>query len=159
MRIYTTHKEYGEAAMQEIITQFEGEVSVKELNNLRSIVYLNESGEGFFEKPLPSYAQFSPLFDIFLDVQDTQPVDYLFKAGNLRGGDVYSSSYDAMKSFISEVKAEGNVVSVNKSSTAETGIHLNGYTRAIYKINNSSGADRFAIVYDTGEVRLFERAK
>jgi hypothetical protein len=157
MRTYSTHEGYGRTTMQEIIAQFEGKIEEKELNNLQSVMYINEAGKEFSLKTLPGQAQFAPLFDAFFESNSTESADHLFITGNMRGGDVYSSSYNAMKLFVMDVKTEIEPLSINTIPVSESGIRLNGYARSIYKIINRLGASRFAVVFDTGEVQIFER--
>lgn len=157
MRTYSTHERYGRTSMQEIIAQFEGEIKKKKVNDLQSVVYLNEGGNKFSLQILPRQAQFAPLFDVLSDGISTEPEDRLFLAGNMRGGDVYSGSYNAMKSFVMDVKIDTDSLSMNTIPVSESGIYLNGYARSIYKIKNRVGVSRFAVVFDTGEVRFFQR--
>jgi hypothetical protein len=154
MGTYPTHESYGRATMQEITDNFQGEIAMKEVNSLESLVYNFEDVTSISSMELPSEAQFSPVFDALLD--DADSLNHIFLIGNIRGGDVYSGSYDALESFIFEVNNE-NTKEPHSLSLDESGIHLNGYARSVYKIKNSRGKSRYAIIYDTGEVRLFEK--
>jgi hypothetical protein len=157
MGVYPTHEEYGNATIEEITTQFSGDVGVKEINNLQSVMFINGPGDTFSMKPLPKHAQFSPVFGVLYDDLNKNSVSQLYIVGNLRGGDVYTGSYDAMRAFIFDAGSDSDFLPVSMVPLGEAGITLNGYARSIYKIGNSAGKNWYAIVYDTGEVQFFER--
>jgi len=156
MRTFPTHKSYGEASIESILSQFAGDPQIKEINNLQSVVFLSSSDGRFVVEPLPKESQFAPVFDVYQDTSKSGSKKRIFVAGNIRGGDVYSGNYNALKSFVLEINPENSNQVKKMIPLSKTGIAQSGYGRDIYKIRNSSGKNRYAIIYDTGEVKVFE---
>ncbi len=135
---FPTHEAYADATMEDLLADRRTEKTVVRRAHTFSSVVVENRGEGTFEmRPLPTRAQFAPVFGLYADdVTAGEPTD-LFVAGNFHGaapnigrmaasygtllrGDE-SGSFTAVSPRRGGVQVDGQVRDVAVLKTAEHG--------------------------------------
>lgn len=151
IQTYPTNEQYGNAFMQEVLSVFKGDYQRKQVYTFETSSFLSQADGTYLRNSLPAQAQFGPVFGVHVDRENT---DTVMIAGNIRGGDVYSGSLNGIESMVFTLHENGEQrgVSIN-----DTGIHQEGYGRAIHQIISPVNKNRYVFVYDDGQVRVFEK--
>jgi hypothetical protein len=120
-----THKQYGEASVEEIFGEGLKKTKLLEANWLETTVFLNR-GDHFEAKALPREAQFAPAFGISVGDFDGDGHEDIFLAQNFFATVQEASRYDAGRGLWLRGDGAGNFTAV---SGQESGVKVYGEQR------------------------------
>ncbi|MEQ9403098.1 MAG: VCBS repeat-containing protein [Cyclobacteriaceae bacterium] len=120
-----------------------------EANHFSSIMLLNEKGS-FSEKPLPPYAQFSPINDFLFEDLNADGLKDVIAVGNSYAPNSFVGSYDAMGGFV----LMNNGQDFDFISGINSGFSPTGEVRRISKIN-MNGQDFFLTLSNNRGTAMF----
>jgi len=128
---YLKFNAYKEQTVEDIFGKELISKSLKlQVNNTLSSVFMNMNGI-FEERPLPSEAQFSPIYAIKVSDFDRDSIPDLLLGGNFHWSKPEMGIYDGSKGTLLKGKGDGTFIVIN---TDESGVFINGEVRDMASI-------------------------
>ena len=154
---FPTYASYAEASLNEVLTSEEMSRSYQlEAKMLASCYIENTGNEKFIIKPLPNFAQISPLFG--LQTGDFNQDGYLdvVAIGNSYATEFVTGQYDALKGLLLLGDDKGNFY---PSKPAESGFIIPGDGKALVQIKTNQPNQRIIIgAQNNGPLRAYAYA-
>ena len=143
---------YAKAGLEELLTEDQrANADTLQATLFESVYLRNDGGGNFTVVPLPSEAQFSPVYAILpTDVNDDGYPDLVI-GGNLSQTRVSTGKYDANYGMIFLGSQEREFLWVPPT---QTGIHVDGEVRSIAQLN-----ERLLFARNDDSVAVFERTR
>ena len=152
---YVNYSDYADEQITDIFTSEELEgATILQAKNFSSS-YLENLGDGKFDlRPLPTVAQFSPVYGILSkDFNDDGNLDVLL-GGNFFGNRVKFGRYDANKGVLLLGDGKGNFEPMNN---LESGLHIEGEIRDIVNIPGPDKTDLILFARNNAEVLVYKK--
>lgn len=150
---YIKYAPFGEATINQILTDEERNQALKLSANYLSTSYIENKGNGKFEvKPLPVMAQAAPVFGMLAqDVDGDGNLDAVL-VGNEHGSDLVAGRMDAFNGLVLKGDGKGGFQPI---TIAQSGFYVPGNAKALVSLPDAQGHCRIAITENRGPLRLF----
>lgn len=154
-KILRRYADYGAMQMKDIFAKEKLDNSLILRSTNFASVYIQNNGNNNFEvKPLPGYAQFSPMFGITVtDLNHDGNLDIL-SVGNSYATEVLTGYYDAGIGNCLLGDGKGNFRSL---AVSESGYFVNGDSKGLATLVSGSGAELFIATQNRDSVKVFRR--
>ncbi|MBD2754859.1 VCBS repeat-containing protein [Spirosoma validum] len=152
-RRYIKYNAFGEATINQILTDDERNQALKLSATYLSSSYIENKGNGQFDvRPLPVMAQTAPVFGMLAqDVDGDGNLDAVL-VGNEHGSDLVAGRMDAFNGLVLKGDGKGNFASL---TMAETGFYVPGNAKALVNWPDAQGRCRLAVTENRGPLRVF----
>lgn len=146
---------YGGMSVHDLFPKDRFQHSLVLRNTMFSSVYIQNNGNSKFEiRPLPSEAQFSPMFGITAtDLNEDGNLDIL-AVGNSYASEVLTGYYDAGIGNYLQGDGNGNFKSV---PVTQSGFFVDGDAKAIARLIASDGTELFLVTQNRDSLKVFTR--
>ncbi len=132
---FTTYESYAEATLTDIFGGNEIKDAKKlELNELKTLCFMNDGKGKFQEKPLPIEVQFAPIYAITTLDYDQDGKKDLVLAGNLNKTRLKFGKYDANYGLLLKGNGKGNFQSIPQR---QSGFNIKGDVRSVVTLKNT----------------------
>lgn len=153
--VVTSYAKYGGMGVRDLFSKerFENAMILK--STLFASVYIQNNGNNQFEiKPLPTEAQFSPMFGTLVtDVDEDGNLDVL-AVGNSYASEVLTGYYDAGIGNFLRGDGNGNFKSVPVN---QSGFFVDGDAKAIAKLISHEGNELFLVTQNRADLKVFSK--
>ncbi len=126
--------------------------SVYRANEMRSAFIENEGNGAFHMIPLPTEAQFAPVYGMVAEDFTRDGITDVLLSGNFFGVEVQVGNYDALNGLL--LKGQGNG-SFTPAGMKESGIYIPGDGKALVKLKSSEGKYMVAASQNRDSLKLF----
>lgn len=149
------YSDYAGKTIQQIFTpeQLKGAI-VRNAYNMQSSVLINEGNGNFILKPLPSRAQFSPVYAIYAGDMDGDGKVDLFLGGNMYSVKPQVGRYDASYGTFLKGDGKGNFTYLTPE---QSGLFVRGEVRDIKAIKGPDGKMYLLVARNNDKALLFEK--
>jgi hypothetical protein len=153
--VVTSYAKYGGMGVNDLFSKerFENAMILK--STMFTSAYIQNNGNNQFEiKPLPTEAQFSPMFGTLVaDVDEDGNLDVL-AVGNSYASEVLTGYYDAGIGNFLRGDGQGNfkAVPVNQS-----GFFVDGDAKAMAKLISHEGHELFLVTQNRSDLKVFSK--
>ncbi|MEO7988249.1 MAG: VCBS repeat-containing protein [Chryseolinea sp.] len=149
---FNYYKDYATKSVSEIFDpKLLARASVLKFYEPQSSILLNNGSGGFQRKPLPVFAQVSPVFGIQVTDVTNDKLPDIILGGNLFAVKPEVGRYDALQGLILKGDGKGNFIALNSD---ESGLMIEGEVRHI-SIVNSKGKKMIAIVRNNDSIKFY----
>jgi enediyne biosynthesis protein E4 len=144
---------YGGMGIHDLFSKEKFENSVVLKSTMFASVYIQNNGNNKFEiKPLPSEAQFSPMFGIAItDLDEDGNLDIL-SVGNSYASEVLSGYYDAGIGNYLQGDGKGNF---NAVPVARSGFFVDGDAKSMAKLISKEGRELLLVTQNRDSLKVF----
>jgi hypothetical protein len=144
---------YGGMGIHDLFSKEKFENSIVLKSTMFSSVYLENNGDQKFEiKPLPSEAQFSPMFGTLVtDLNEDGNLDVL-SVGNSYASEVLTGYYDAGIGNYLQGDGNGNFKAV---PVVQSGFFVDGDAKAIAKLSGKDGRELLLVTQNRDSLKVF----
>ncbi|HEY0769886.1 MAG TPA: VCBS repeat-containing protein, partial [Sphingobacteriaceae bacterium] len=153
--VVTSYAKYGGMGVHDLFPKDRFENAIVLKSTMLTSAYIQNNGNNNFEvKPLPTEAQFSPMFGtVVTDVDEDGNLDVL-AVGNSYACEVLSGYYDAGIGNFLRGDGKGNfeAVSVNQS-----GFFVDGDAKALARLISAGGNELFVVTQNRDNLKVFAR--
>jgi len=149
------YAQYGGMGVQDLFSKEKFENSIVKKSTLLSSVYIQNNGGNKFEIiPLPSEAQFSPLFGTLItDLDEDGNLDVM-AVGNSYASEVLTGYYDAGIGNYLHGDGKGNFQAV---PVTQSGFFVDGDAKAIAKLISDEGKELVLVTQNRDSLKVFTR--
>jgi hypothetical protein len=150
---YVKYAPFGEATINQILTDEERSQALKLLANYLMSSYIENKGDGSFDiRPLPVMGQTAPLFGMLAqDVDGDGNLDAVL-VGNEHGSDLVAGRMDAFNGLVLKGDGKGGF---SPLTMAQTGFYVPGNAKALVSWPDGQGRCRLAVTENRGPLRVF----
>ncbi len=150
---YLEYAPFGQATMNQILTEEERNQALKLSANYLSSSYIENKGNGQFEiRPLPVMAQTAPIFGMLAqDIDGDGNLDAVL-VGNEHGSDMVGGRMDAFDGLVLKGDGKGNFTPL---SIRQSGFYVPGNAKAIASWPDAKGSLHMAVTQNRGALRVF----
>lgn len=150
------YAQYGGMGIQDILSKEKLENATVLKSTMFSSVYIQNNGNNKFDiKPLPSEAQFSPMFGTLItDFDEDGNLDIL-SVGNSYACEVLSGYYDAGIGNYLRGDGSGNFKSV---PVTQSGFFVDGDAKAIAKLISREGRELLVVTQNRDSLKVFTKS-
>jgi hypothetical protein len=150
------YAQYGGMGISDLFSREKFENSMLLKTTLFCSVYIENKGGNKLEiRPLPSEAQFSPMFGTLVtDVDEDGNLDIL-SVGNSYASEVLTGYYDAGIGNYLRGDGNGNFRAVPVS---QSGFFVDGDAKAIAKLTSNAGKELFVVTQNRDSLKVFTRS-
>lgn len=142
---------FGASTTQQIFGEELRKAEVRWAYTFESMVALHR-GSRFILRPLPTEAQFAPIYASVVDDLDGDGATDVYVAGNLLGVTPMLGRYDASRGLLLRGK-HGDLV---PSEPAQSGMTIDGEVRAMAIVRRAGGGRRLAVARNNATLQLFD---
>ncbi|SFD97950.1 FG-GAP-like repeat-containing protein [Spirosoma endophyticum] len=152
-RRYIKYGAFGEATMNQILTEDERNQALKLSANYVPSSYIENKGNGKFEvRPLPVMAQTAPVFGMLSqDVDGDGNLDAVL-VGNDHGSDMVAGRMDAFNGLVLKGDGKGGFKPL---TLGQSGFYVPGNAKALVSWPDAQGHCRLAVTENRGPLRVF----
>ncbi|WP_461135264.1 CRTAC1 family protein [Spirosoma lituiforme] len=152
-RRFLKYAPFGEATMNQILTDEERGQALKLSANYLVSSYIENKGNGKFDvRPLPLMAQTAPVFGMLAqDVDGDGNLDALL-VGNDHGSDLVAGRMDALNGLVMKGDGKGGFLPL---TIGQSGFFVPGNAKAMVSFPNPQGRCELAVTENRGPLRLF----
>ncbi|MBC7894133.1 MAG: VCBS repeat-containing protein, partial [Cytophagaceae bacterium] len=147
---YPSFASFGASRVEDILGEELAKAEVHRAYTLESAVALHR-GNRFELQPLPTEAQFAPVYASVVDDFDGDGVRDVYVAGNLWGVTPMLGRYDASRGLLLRGK-NGALV---PSAPAQSGMTIDGAVRAMAIVRRAGGGRLLAVARNNATLQLF----
>ncbi|HEY0743686.1 MAG TPA: VCBS repeat-containing protein [Chryseosolibacter sp.] len=153
--VVTSYAKYGGMGVQDLFPKERFENAIVLKSTMLTSAYIQNNGNNQFEvKPLPTEAQFSPMFGtVVTDVDEDGNLDVL-AVGNSYACEVLSGYYDAGIGNFLKGDGNGNFKSV---SINQSGFFVDGDAKALARLISAEGRELFVVTQNRDSLKVFTR--
>jgi enediyne biosynthesis protein E4 len=151
--VATRYSLYGGMGIHDLFSKEKLQNAIVLKSTMLSSVYIQNNGNNTFEvKPLPSEAQFSPMFGTLVtDLDEDGNLDIL-SVGNSYACEVLSGYYDAGIGNYLQGDGNGNFKAV---PVTQSGFFVDGDAKAIAKLVSKEGRELFLVTQNRDSLKVF----
>ncbi|MBS1597282.1 MAG: VCBS repeat-containing protein [Bacteroidetes bacterium] len=149
--------DYAGKTIEEVFTPEQLQhASVLTVDEVRSMVYINDGKGNFTAEPLPIKSQLSPIFGILAADINQDGLTDLFLAGNFFGLEPQMGRFDASygTTLLADQKHQ-----FHEMRPIESGLFLRGEVRDIQNIKSANGERYILAAVNNDKLNLFKRKK
>ncbi len=151
---FPTYKEFANADLNQILGEEKLKKSLNlEVSGFESVVLINDGNGRFEAKPLPVYAQFSPIMGIVSDDFDNDGHIDLLIAGNMYNTEVETARYDAGTGLILKGNGKGDFKPL---SIAQSGFYAPGNVKDVQTLRLANGNKLILVANNNRELQIFQ---
>jgi enediyne biosynthesis protein E4 len=155
-RRFPTYKSYGEAALEDIFSARQlNEADVYSIDTFESSLFRNRGGNGFNIEPLPTQAQFAPVFGTVAGDFNGNGYPDLLLIGNSFSTDVFLGRYKAFNGLMLQNDGTGNFDPVSYDNS---GFYLDQDGKSLAAIAGPHGKQRIVAARNDGRAEIFENS-
>jgi hypothetical protein len=147
------YSQYGGMGIRDLFSKekFENSIALKSM--MFASVYIQNNGNNKFEiKPLPSQAQFSPMFGtLIIDLDEDGNLDVL-SVGNSYACEILSGYYDAGIGNYLRGDGNGNFQAI---PVTQSGFFVDGDAKAIAKLISNTGKELLLVTQNRDSLKVF----
>lgn len=149
------YSDYGGMGIQNLFSKEKFENSIILKSTMFSSVYIQNNGNNRFEiKPLPTEAQFSPMFGTLVtDLNEDGNLDIL-SVGNSYASEVLTGYYDAGIGNYLQGDGKGNFKAV---PVIQSGFFVDGDAKAIAKLISKEGKELLLVTQNNDCLKVFTK--
>ena len=150
------YSQYGGMGIQDILSKEKLENSIVLKSTMFSSVYIQNNSNNKFEiKPLPTEAQFAPMFGTLItDLDEDGNLDIL-SVGNSYACEVLSGYYDAGIGNYLRGDGNGNFKSV---PVTQSGFFVDGDAKAMAKLISNEGKELLLVTQNRDSLKVFTKS-
>ncbi len=151
---FPTYASYAAASKEQLLSKMNVDgMATLYCKNLHSVYLQNNGNEQFIIKPLPTEAQFAPIFGMLAqDVNHDGNLD-LIATGNFYGTEVVTGRYDASAGLVMFGDGKGNFIPQKITSS---GFITNGDSKALARIEMADNSSLFLVTQNSDSIKLFK---
>jgi enediyne biosynthesis protein E4 len=149
------YADYGGMGIKDLFSKEKFENALILKSTLFSSVYIQNNGDAKFEmKPLPSEAQFSPMFGTLVtDLDEDGNLDML-SVGNSYASEVLTGYYDAGIGNYLRGDGKGNFKAI---PVTQSGFFVNGDAKAMAKLISKEGQELLLVTQNRDSLKVFTK--
>lgn len=153
--VVTSYAKYGGMGVHDLFPKERFQDAMVLKSTMFTSVYIQNNGNNQFEiKPLPTEAQFSPMFGtVVADVDEDGNLD-LLAVGNSYACEVLSGYYDAGIGNFLRGDGSGNFKSV---SVNQSGFFVDGDAKALARLVSAEGKELFVVTQNRDSLKVFAK--
>ena len=156
-RRFPYYKDFSRATIDQLLTPEERQQAlVLEANYLQSAYVENKGNGTFVLRPLPTQAQFAPIFGMVADDVDRDGKLDLMLVGNDYGGEVLTGRYDALNGLFLRGDGAGNF---SAQSIASSGFYVPGNAKGLAQLTDAKGRELLVATQNRGRLCVFRNNK
>lgn len=151
--VVTSYAKYGGMSVYDLFPKERFENAMVLKSTILTSAYIQNNGNNQFDvKPLPTEAQFSPMFGtVITDVDEDGNLDVL-TVGNSYACEVLSGYYDAGIGNFLQGDGKGNFKSV---SISQSGFFVDGDAKALARLISAEGKELFVVTQNRDSLKVF----
>jgi hypothetical protein len=154
---FQTYKDYARAGINTVLTDAERtDARILRATEFRSLLLRNEGGGKFVPLPLPSPAQWAPVYGMQATDVNQDGYPDLLLVGNDFGTEVTIGRYDALNGWLLLNDTKGGW---QLQSLAQAGWYVPGNAKALVQFNGGNDSRLYAASQNRGPAKLFQSRK
>ncbi len=149
---YASYEDFGASRIEDIFPASElRKAEVREARLFASSIALNEGGGAFAVQPLPTEAQFAPIYAILAEDFDSDGHVDLLVAGNFHGVTPVRGRYDASYGLLLRGGGDGRFAPVDLTAS---GLLIEGQVRDMKLLRHASGTRLIVVARNDDALRF-----
>ncbi|HVY76348.1 MAG TPA: VCBS repeat-containing protein [Puia sp.] len=150
---FPTYKAFGEAVVDELFPAGDlGSALTLKSTNFQSCLVKNNGHGKFTLIPLPTEAQFAPVYGMIADDVDNDGNLDLLLCGNDYGGEATNGRYDALNGLLLLGQGDGTFKAL---SSMQSGLSVSGDAKALIKLKGAGNQYLIAASQNKGPLKLY----
>ena len=149
---YVSYADFGASRLEDIFTDAElQEAEIREATVFASSLALNQGDGTFSLEPLPTEAQFAPIYAVLAEDFDGDGNEDLLAAGNFYGVRPLRGRYDASYGLLMRGDGEGRFQSVTMEAS---GLTIEGQVRDMRLVTRADGQRLIVVARNDDSVQI-----